>query len=73
MADLLEQLKAGLADRYQIEREIGRGAMATVYYAEDLKQAVRSRTGVSHVTGSSRKRCERQWRPNSLLLSWRFL
>ena len=37
MADLLEQLKAALADRYTIEREIGRGGMATVYLAEDLK------------------------------------
>jgi tRNA A-37 threonylcarbamoyl transferase component Bud32/tetratricopeptide (TPR) repeat protein len=33
----LERLKAALADRYAIEREIGHGAMATVYLAEDLK------------------------------------
>ncbi len=33
----LERLKAALADRYTIEREIGRGAMAAVYLAEDLK------------------------------------
>jgi len=32
-----ERLKAALADRYQIEREIGSGGMATVYLAEDLK------------------------------------
>lgn len=32
-----ERLKAALADRYQIEREIGRGGMATVYLAHDLK------------------------------------
>ena len=37
MADLLEQLKAALADRYTIDREIGRGGMATVYLAQDLK------------------------------------
>ena len=37
MADLLEQLKAALADRYHIERELGSGGMATVYLAEDLK------------------------------------
>ena len=37
MADLLEQLKAALADRYAIDHEIGRGGMATVYLAEDLK------------------------------------
>jgi Tol biopolymer transport system component len=32
-----ERLKAALADRYLIEREIGSGGMATVYLAEDLK------------------------------------
>ncbi len=34
MADLLEQLKAALADRYVIEREIGSGGMATVCLAD---------------------------------------
>jgi TolB-like protein len=33
----LQQLKASLADRYVIEREVGRGGMATVYLAQDLK------------------------------------
>jgi tetratricopeptide (TPR) repeat protein/TolB-like protein len=37
MADVLERLKAALADRYTIERELGSGGMATVYLAEDLK------------------------------------
>jgi serine/threonine protein kinase/tetratricopeptide (TPR) repeat protein len=37
MADQLERLKAALADRYQIERELGSGGMATVYLAQDLK------------------------------------
>jgi len=32
-----ERLKAALADRYAIEREIGSGGMATVYLANDLK------------------------------------
>lgn len=32
-----ERLKAALADRYSIEREIGSGRMATVYLAQDLK------------------------------------
>jgi serine/threonine-protein kinase len=32
-----ERLTAALADRYQIEREIGSGGMATVYLAHDLK------------------------------------
>ena len=35
--DALASLTAALADRYAIEREIGRGGMATVYLARDLK------------------------------------
>jgi len=37
MPDVLDRLKTALADRYTIEKEIGRGGMATVYLAEDLK------------------------------------
>src|SRR5437773_3621539 len=37
MADLSERVRASLAGRYTIERELGRGGMATVYRARDLK------------------------------------
>src|SRR5678809_1471134 len=37
MSDVRVQLQAALADRYAIEREIGRGGMATVYLAQDLR------------------------------------
>ncbi|MBA3646619.1 MAG: protein kinase [Gemmatimonadaceae bacterium] len=33
----LETLQSALADRYQIEREIGSGGMATVYLAKDIR------------------------------------
>ena len=37
MSAVIERLRAALADRYAVEREIGAGGMATVYLAEDLK------------------------------------
>src|SRR2546425_282803 len=37
MPDLRARLQAAIADRYTIERELGRGGMATVYLAQDLK------------------------------------
>src|SRR5881628_2096065 len=37
MADQLARLKAALAARYALERELGRGGMATVYLARDLR------------------------------------
>jgi serine/threonine-protein kinase len=37
MTDALTRLTSALADRYQIERELGAGGMATVYLARDLR------------------------------------
>jgi serine/threonine-protein kinase len=37
MANAVDRLKAAIADRYTVERELGAGGMATVYLAEDLK------------------------------------
>jgi TolB-like protein/Flp pilus assembly protein TadD len=56
---VIERLQHALADRYRIERELGRGGMATVYLAQDLKHGRRValkalRPEVSHAFGADR-------------------
>ena len=48
MPDLLERLKSALADRYAVESEIGRGGMAVVFLAEDLRHDRRVAIKVLH-------------------------
>jgi len=37
LSDILDKLAAALSDRYTVKRELGRGGMAVVFAAEDLK------------------------------------
>ena len=46
--DILERLSAKLSDRYAIERELGRGGMATVFLASDIKHDRRVAIKVLH-------------------------
>lgn len=48
MADLLERLSSALADRYAVESEIGRGGMATVYLANDVRHERQVAVKVMH-------------------------
>ena len=48
MPDLLERLQTALANRYAVESEIGRGGMATVFLARDLRHDRRVAVKVLH-------------------------
>ena len=48
MADLAETLSAALRTRYMVRRELGRGGMATVFLARDVRASFR-RALVGHL------------------------
>jgi TolB-like protein/tRNA A-37 threonylcarbamoyl transferase component Bud32 len=48
VAELLEHLKAQLQDRYDVESELGRGGMATVFLARDVKHGRKVAIKVLH-------------------------
>ena len=48
MPELQDRLQAALANRYAIEREVGRGGMATVYLAQDLRHRRRVAVKILH-------------------------
>ena len=48
MSDIFDRLKAALAERYDVERELGHGGMATVYLASDPKHQRRVAIKVLH-------------------------
>ena len=52
MNDVLQRLKAALADRYEIQEELGAGGMATVYLAEDVKHHRKVAEGPPPAPGS---------------------
>jgi len=59
MPELITVLRSGLAGRYEIERELGRGGMSTVFLARDLKHERRValkvlRPDLASVVGSER-------------------
>ena len=55
----IQSLQASLGDRYRLEREVGRGGMATVYLAYDVKHARRIAFKVLHADAAPTSGAER--------------
>lgn len=51
----IAELRAVLADRYRIDRELGAGGMATVYLAEDVRH--RRKVALKVGAHASPRRC----------------
>ncbi|HYT72420.1 MAG TPA: protein kinase, partial [Gemmatimonadales bacterium] len=58
-AGLLETLGTALAGQYAVEREVGRGGMATVFLAQDLKHRRQVAIKVLHAELASALGAER--------------
>ena len=56
--DIVDRLSVALAGRYSIERELGRGGMATVYLAQDPLCIAGPPDRSSHEQGSFRRLLE---------------
>jgi serine/threonine-protein kinase len=69
MSDVLNHLKATLADRYTVERELGSGGMAVVYLAQDLRHERRVAIKVLHPELTSVVAAERLLREIKLTAS----
>jgi len=59
MPELIELLRSGLEGQYEVERELGRGGMSTVFLARDIKHDRRValkvlRPDLASVVGSDR-------------------
>jgi eukaryotic-like serine/threonine-protein kinase len=52
--DALSQLNRALAGGYAVEREIGRGGMATVYLAHDVKHDRKVAIKILHAESQSK-------------------
>jgi serine/threonine protein kinase len=69
LTETLQSLKAALADRYTLERELGRGGMATVYLAHDLRHDRSVALKVLHTELAAEILQSRAWQRNDVGLT----
>jgi serine/threonine protein kinase len=65
--DTLESLQSALSDSYRLERELGRGGMAAVYLAQDVKhdREVAVKVLDAEIAASRTRRLNASARPSS--------